>query len=82
MGHGGSGVYERLTVLGIKALEMMGTVYISEKFSTIGIPFEIQQHIPAAILRQIWTRKRVERLCSNRSLYLFGKSHLATAQVW
>lgn len=80
IGHGGKGVYERLVVLGTKALELMARVYVSEKYSPTNVPAELQELIPRDILRILWCEKRVERVCSPASLHVFGKRHLSTAQ--
>lgn len=81
IGHGGHGVYERLAVLGGKALEMMSKLYIAEKYSPYGVPFDLHRDLPEGVLRRLWTLKRVERVVAERSLHLFGKTYLATAQV-
>lgn len=80
--HGGSGLYEKLVVLGARALETFSEVYIYEQFDPTGIPSDLLggTQIPEEICRLVWTRKRVERLTSPNSLLAFAKSYLAAAQ--
>ncbi|EZG56063.1 hypothetical protein GNI_105880 [Gregarina niphandrodes] len=78
--HGGGGIYERLAVLGEKALGMMCQIYISEKYSPIKMPFDLQRGYPPDMIRYIWTLKRTDRCCSLRSLSVFARTYLSTAQ--
>lgn len=80
--HGGTGVYEKLVVLGTRALEMFADLYVNEQFDPTGIPTDLLGNttIPEEITRKVWTRKRVERLLTPHALWTFAKAYLATAQ--
>lgn len=80
IGHGGSGIYERLTILGEKTLEMLAKMYISEKFAIYLVPYSLRVNTPESLIRSIWTLKRVERVTSPVSLALFSRAHLSTVQ--
>ncbi|KAL8454425.1 hypothetical protein Emed_000146 [Eimeria media] len=79
--HGGTGLYEKLVVLGGKTLDIMAEIHFYEMFESskeVKLPLDLRADKEA--MRLLWARKRVERVTSMNSLFLFGRSYLATAQ--
>ncbi|KAL8439115.1 hypothetical protein Efla_007544 [Eimeria flavescens] len=79
--HGGTGLYEKLVVLGGKTLDIMAEMHFYEMFGVskdVKLPSDLRADKEAA--RLLWARKRAERVTSTNSLFLFGRSYLASAQ--
>ncbi|KAL8269651.1 hypothetical protein Esti_006406 [Eimeria stiedai] len=75
-------LYEKLVVLGGKTLDIMGEMHFYEMFGTskeVKVPSDLRADKEA--LRLLWARKRVERVTALNSLFLFGRSYLASAQT-